>query len=214
MLLSKLQQNYLTNFQKLSKGLFSWAPSVAGIRVSACRAKVMAALKCRLLCRTLIGNLANRYLTYAPPKKKRVLARVQFTSETIIINLDAGQGARMPNSSLRRAAIVNMIWTTHSHQLVSRPRGLSGLIIQAILSLSQFLVRSPMSMASTKSSARFRWLQFRVLIIGRANAGKTTILQRVCDTTDSPKVYRVEAGSRQEVRHSANQRRSITSSFN
>ena len=32
-------------------------------------------------------------------------------------------------------------------------------------------------------------LQFRVLIIGRANAGKTTILQRVCDTTESPKVY-------------------------
>ncbi|KAH9052656.1 hypothetical protein EDB87DRAFT_1656412 [Lactarius vividus] len=28
--------------------------------------------------------------------------------------------------------------------------------------------------------------QFRVLIVGRANAGKTTILQSVCDTTESP----------------------------
>jgi len=33
-------------------------------------------------------------------------------------------------------------------------------------------------------------LQFRVLIIGRANAGKTTILQRVCETTASPTIYR------------------------
>ncbi|KAH8989349.1 hypothetical protein EDB86DRAFT_3197490, partial [Lactarius hatsudake] len=31
--------------------------------------------------------------------------------------------------------------------------------------------------------------RFRVLIIGRANAGKTSILQRVCDTTDSPIIY-------------------------
>ena len=33
-------------------------------------------------------------------------------------------------------------------------------------------------------------LQFRVLVIGKANAGKTTILQRVCDTTESPMIYR------------------------
>ena len=33
-------------------------------------------------------------------------------------------------------------------------------------------------------------VQFRVLIIGRANAGKTSILQRVCDTTKSPVIYR------------------------
>ena len=33
-------------------------------------------------------------------------------------------------------------------------------------------------------------VKFRVLIIGRANAGKTTILQRVCDTTESPEIYR------------------------
>ena len=31
-------------------------------------------------------------------------------------------------------------------------------------------------------------IKFRVLIIGRANAGKTSLLQRVCDTTDSPSV--------------------------
>ena len=34
--------------------------------------------------------------------------------------------------------------------------------------------------------------RFRVLIIGRANAGKTTILQRICNTTDEPKILNRE----------------------
>ncbi|KAF7373751.1 Small GTP-binding protein domain [Mycena sanguinolenta] len=38
-------------------------------------------------------------------------------------------------------------------------------------------------------------LVFRVLILGRANAGKTSILQRVCETTESPEIYR-RVGSR------------------
>ncbi|KAH9168578.1 hypothetical protein EDB89DRAFT_1580181 [Lactarius sanguifluus] len=37
---------------------------------------------------------------------------------------------------------------------------------------------------------RIPTIRFRVLIIGRANAGKTTILQRVCDTMGSPSIYR------------------------
>ncbi|KAG1747902.1 uncharacterized protein EDB91DRAFT_49360 [Suillus paluster] len=31
--------------------------------------------------------------------------------------------------------------------------------------------------------------RFRVLILGRANAGKTTILQKVCNTTEQPEIY-------------------------
>ncbi|KAJ7913608.1 hypothetical protein B0H13DRAFT_1612399 [Mycena leptocephala] len=34
-------------------------------------------------------------------------------------------------------------------------------------------------------------VQFRVLVAGRANAGKTSILQRVCETTESPEIYKV-----------------------
>jgi GTPase SAR1 family protein len=46
-----------------------------------------------------------------------------------------------------------------------------------------------------------KYVQFRVLIIGRANAGKTSILQRVCDTTESPEIYCVdESGARSRVR--------------
>ncbi|KAG2052575.1 hypothetical protein BDR06DRAFT_957630 [Suillus hirtellus] len=31
--------------------------------------------------------------------------------------------------------------------------------------------------------------RFRILVIGRANAGKTTILQRVCNTRENPEIY-------------------------
>ena len=48
----------------------------------------------------------------------------------------------------------------------------------------------PSSSASSLPSPRTPDVRFRVLIIGRANAGKTSILQRVCDTTESPVIYR------------------------
>jgi hypothetical protein len=41
-------------------------------------------------------------------------------------------------------------------------------------------------------------VKFRVLIIGRANAGKTSILQRVCDTTESPVISRKDQSSTHE----------------
>ena len=46
----------------------------------------------------------------------------------------------------------------------------------------------------TERTRRISDLQFRVLVIaGRANAGEISILQleRVCETTESPKIYRV-----------------------
>ncbi|KAH9012522.1 hypothetical protein EDB84DRAFT_1535813 [Lactarius hengduanensis] len=51
---------------------------------------------------------------------------------------------------------------------------------------------------SQQPPRRIPKIQFRVLIIGRANAGKTTILKRVCETTESPVVYR---GDRERGEH-------------
>ena len=31
--------------------------------------------------------------------------------------------------------------------------------------------------------------RFRVLVVGRSNAGKTTLLQRICNTTELPDIY-------------------------
>ena len=36
---------------------------------------------------------------------------------------------------------------------------------------------------------RAKYKRFRILVIGRANAGKTTLLQRVCNTTEDPCIY-------------------------
>ena len=36
---------------------------------------------------------------------------------------------------------------------------------------------------------RKKYTCFRILVIGRANAGKTTLLQRVCNTTEDPCIY-------------------------
>ena len=38
-------------------------------------------------------------------------------------------------------------------------------------------------------NARQKYSHFRILVIGRANAGKTTLLKRVCNTTDDPRIY-------------------------
>ncbi|KAF8227556.1 hypothetical protein L208DRAFT_1365945 [Tricholoma matsutake] len=35
---------------------------------------------------------------------------------------------------------------------------------------------------------REKAVRFRILIIGRANSGKTTILQKICRTTDQPEI--------------------------
>jgi hypothetical protein len=83
-----------------------------------------------------------------------------------------------------------------------------GLLLAFLLTT----VNQSMGQVKSKSSSRAidaqqilpdvpDYVSFRVLIIGRANAGKTSILQRVCDTTDSPEIYRIgPQGERERVR--------------
>ncbi|KAI9428761.1 hypothetical protein H4582DRAFT_1829315 [Lactarius indigo] len=43
--------------------------------------------------------------------------------------------------------------------------------------------------------ARQKYRYFRILVIGRANAGKTTLLKRVCNTTEEPCIYDEKSNS-------------------
>jgi GTPase SAR1 family protein len=36
---------------------------------------------------------------------------------------------------------------------------------------------------------RRKFRRFRILVVGRANAGKTTLLQKVCNTTEKPEIF-------------------------
>ena len=47
-------------------------------------------------------------------------------------------------------------------------------------------------MPTENENLRVRFRQFRILIIGRANAGKTTILKKICDSTEDPEIYDAE----------------------
>jgi len=87
--------------------------------------------------------------------------------------------------------------------------------ISRVFSLPKFSVlHTFVAMAAQANLPRLpRNVKFRVLIIGRANAGKTSILQRVCDTTESPVIYSVDSsGTRKQVRSRSYWHLSISSS--
>jgi predicted GTPase len=41
----------------------------------------------------------------------------------------------------------------------------------------------------TREELKEKYQRFRILIIGRANAGKSTILKRICDTAEEPEIF-------------------------
>ena len=47
----------------------------------------------------------------------------------------------------------------------------------------------PQLNAQQMEKLRERFTQFRILVIGRANAGKTTILRKLCDATGEPMIF-------------------------
>ena len=53
-------------------------------------------------------------------------------------------------------------------------------------------------------SIREKTVRFRVLIMGRANAGKTTILQKVCNTAEQPEIFDSE-GKKVRIRSAKDQ---------
>ena len=79
-------------------------------------------------------------------------------------------------------------------------RDLSQTLVCSIQSM-KYLLALMDTQESSRTQIPLAGLRFRVLIIGRANAGKTSILQRVCETTESPTIYREAA---QEVATASN----------
>ena len=59
---------------------------------------------------------------------------------------------------------------------------------------------------------RAKYTHFRILVIGRANAGKTTVLKRVCNTDEEPCIYD-EDGKNLVRHHSSGMSRSANLTF-
>jgi septin family protein len=50
---------------------------------------------------------------------------------------------------------------------------------------------APSDAAAAKRAEKIRqkFKLFRALVLGRANSGKTTLLQKVCNTTEQPEIF-------------------------
>jgi septin family protein len=44
-------------------------------------------------------------------------------------------------------------------------------------------------MPRSAQDAKKKFRRFRILVVGRANAGKTTLLQKVCNTAEKPEIF-------------------------
>ena len=63
-----------------------------------------------------------------------------------------------------------------------RPTSPSAVAVPADLVPNVTITTDPMEAANLRA----RYTHFRILVIGRANAGKTTLLKRVCNTKEDP----------------------------
>ena len=59
-------------------------------------------------------------------------------------------------------------------------------------------------------NARKNYSHFRILVIGRANAGKITLLKRVCNTTEDPYIYDEGKNIREKADRNTNKQNAIT----
>ncbi|KAF5378359.1 hypothetical protein D9615_008757 [Tricholomella constricta] len=76
---------------------------------------------------------------------------------------------------------------SHSHLLFSYAKSKPSQI--HLPAMSENDSRSGDIPADVARRLRKKAGRFRILIIGRANAGKTTILQKVCNTTEDPEIF-------------------------
>ena len=128
--------------------------------------------------------------------------RAMSQSRTIQVNLSRSYDRtsfQNSNARLNPSRVVSLTYS-RPHSRTQKETRLQPRSVTPHLSQISFFPDF-VTMAAQPDRPRLPKIRFRVLVIGRANAGKTSILKRVCETTDSPEIYRLDpSGNRQRVR--------------
>jgi len=74
----------------------------------------------------------------------------------------------------------------HSAQTAKKSRGFLKHLEKVFRRGSQSIAPTMTINRKEAAKLRARYTHFRILVIGRANAGKTTLLKRVCNTKEDP----------------------------
>ena len=114
--------------------------------------------------------------SYEPPSN----SFIRSTKDTI------AQTSNDPKHSAERIMKVG----NNSARCSCDSHNLNGLIIPTSrASFAMSTSSQPQFTTEQIRKIRAKFPRFRVLVIGRANAGKTTILQRLCNTTEEPTIF-------------------------
>ena len=119
-------------------------------------------------------------------------------AEVVWCTQSVRRGKRLLTVSRRNDRLSTLSFAEAVRRISKPPERVDELSMETDTTIDQ---RPPKTVSpmDTKQPRRQRpEVPFRVLIIGRANAGKTSILQRVCETTESPMIYRRREGSEVE----------------
>ena len=110
--------------------------------------------------------------------------KANFTFNHIWLSLSSSQVLynllRSQTKLLLSPTLIDM--AEDRQQTAKESKGIFNRLKNAILES-----RTPEEVKAAKLRAKYK--RFRILVIGRANAGKTTLLKRVCNTTEEPSIY-------------------------
>ncbi|KAG2143315.1 hypothetical protein BD769DRAFT_1383278 [Suillus cothurnatus] len=131
------------------------------------------AVHCKLLYRFKV-SLAGKVVTQRGP-----LVRLSDNSDPVCSKFCCSLTLAIYSSGMQRANLPIMLGTSGI--------AIAGFTHTAVATTNASHTYLPSQMDHFK--IRDKIGRFRILIVGRANAGKTTILQRVCNTRGIPEIY-------------------------
>ena len=119
------------------------------------------------------------------------------------------QPALLANEALLSPTLIEM--ADDRQHTVKKSKGFCNRLKKAFGLGSQSTAKLELEEAA---KLRAKYTSFRILVVGRANAGKTTLLKRVCNTTEEPSIYDKNLVSYWVIVIPPHSHRSFTNSLN